>query len=266
MGVEHAIQAADSCYRNRQQKKWNRLAFSQFSFGPVVALVSFNMCCVCVCVLACVRACVLACVCVCVHVCVCSWWYVALCLLACHQTRRLSLWKCYKTLGKLLLLLITFFYFYKFLPFQLAECWANFGESCRLGNSIQLWSLKHWRRLSDLVVEDFSPFSWKGQSFHSCRNNTVGIPISLLSYCKAQACFLRFTKQQSMDGSLFFPVPLLKSRSRVEIYFRIIFTETKIKWKRNESTHTPLKKKVSSYLYLSINGPGSSCPCCHGTG
>ena len=65
VGVEHAMQAADSCYRNRQQKKWNRLAFSRFSFGPVVALVNFNMWCVCV------RACVHVCVFVCVHVCVC---------------------------------------------------------------------------------------------------------------------------------------------------------------------------------------------------
>ena len=225
----------------KQQRKWNCLAFSRFSFGPVVALIIFNMWCVCVCVCACVCACmrVFVHVCVCVWVCVgvcgcvCSWWYVALCLLACHQTRRLSLWKCYKTLGKLLL--ITSFSWDKFLPFQLIECWANFGESFQLGNSIQLWGMKHWWRLSTLVVEDFSPFSWKGQSFHSCRNNTVGIPVSLLSCCKAQACFLCFTKQQSMGGSLVFPLPLLKSRSHVEIYFQIIFTENKIKWKRKYS-------------------------------
>ena len=219
MGVEHAIQAADSCYRNRQQKKWNRLAFSRFSFGPVVALVSFNMCCVCVCVCVCVRvcACVRACVRACMHVCVCVCVCACMCVCAAGGT-----WHCVcshvtrpegSACGSVTKHWVScccwslFFIFYKFLPFQLAECWADFGESCRLGDSIQLWSMKHWRRLSDLVVEDFSPFSWKGQSFHSCRNNTVGIPISLLSCCKAQAWFLRFTKQQSMDGSLFFPVP-----------------------------------------------------------
>ena len=59
----------------KQQRKWNRLAFSRFSFGPVVALVIFNMWCVCVCVCACVCACMR----VFVHVCVCVWVGVGVC-------------------------------------------------------------------------------------------------------------------------------------------------------------------------------------------